>query len=100
VQPTQLQLGMAVVKETEAARVARQQAVAAGMAPPGVELDVETVNAALQVAIFRLHGHGTRWAAPPVPHAMLRAQPGPAARVWACPTVVLMPCCRKPWRSG
>jgi hypothetical protein len=40
---------MGVVKDTEAARAARQQAAAAGLAPPGVELDVETVNAALQV---------------------------------------------------
>lgn len=50
-QPSQLQLGMAVVKETEAARAARQQAAAAGLAPPGVELDVDTVNAALQVGM-------------------------------------------------
>lgn len=49
-QPSQLQLGMGVVKDTEAARAARQQAAAAGLAPPGVEHDVEAVNAALQVA--------------------------------------------------
>ena len=48
-QPSQLQLGMGVVKDTEAARAARQQAAAAGLAPPGVEHDVEAVNAALQV---------------------------------------------------
>lgn len=49
ISPNKLQDGLAVLREAEAARLSRQQAVAMGAAPPGVEADVQTVNTALQV---------------------------------------------------
>lgn len=47
--PRDLSAGLAVLRDAENARLSRQQAVNAGVAPPGVELDVDTVNSALQV---------------------------------------------------